>query len=88
MPFQNLNPFLTTYMTTLNKKVHGMVDKQFLLGKSCVYVEEERVLIETDLWWYFEVYGTRHEISTIDFIKWEFAFVSVVDHCLKLIKIA
>jgi hypothetical protein len=75
-------------MTTLNKKVHGMVDKQFFLGKPCVYVEEERVLIETDLRWYFEVDGTRHKISTIHLIKWEFAFVSVVDHCLKLIKIA
>ncbi len=65
-----------------------MVDEKFLLGKSCVNIKQERVLVKTDLRRDFEVDLPVHELLAIDFEKRQFALVTVVNHGLELFQIS
>ncbi len=64
-----------------------MIDEEFLLCEPGIDVEKQRVLVETDLWWYFEINGPGHKILSINLIERQFAFIPIIDHGLKLIKI-
>ena len=65
-----------------------MVDEEFFLRISSVYVKKQWILIKTDLWRYFKIDRTWHKISTIDFIVRKFAFISVINHGFELIEIS
>ncbi len=46
-----------------------MIDEEFLLCEPGIDVEKQRVLVETDLWWYFEINGPGHKILSINLIE-------------------
>jgi hypothetical protein len=64
-----------------------VIDEQFLLCIFRVYVEQQRVLVQTDLRWHFEFDIFGKEISAVNLVKGEFALVPVVNHGFELIQI-